>query len=642
VRVLATAGHVDHGKSTLVRALTGRDPDRLAEERRRGMTIELGFAWTEIPPVGTVAFVDVPGHERFVPTMLAGVGPLGAALLVVAADEGWMPQSAEHLDILRLLGVRHGVVALTRADLVDADTIEVAAALVVEELAGSGLADAPVVAVSARTGAGLPELRTALGAVLSGAPPPPDRGRPRLWVDRAFTVRGVGTVVTGTLLGGGLAVGDVLEVQPAGASARVRGLHALDRPVPGAQPGWRVAINLVGVDVAEVPRGSAVVRQGQWLAATAAEVWCTPARDRVVGRRGAWTVHVGGTAVPATVHPVGGVDLRGPGAVRVELARPVVLAAGDRVVLRDAGRGGTAGGGVVLDPDPPGRPRGAARRAAAVAALRDLASAAGEVAGGAGLAGTEEAGAEEAGMADARRLAALVARREQVGTARALALADAAPGAVAAAGLVELGGQLVTSARADLLASLVVQAVVGVHHRRPALDAVDRTAARQLAESAGASADVAAAVLDRLVEQGRLETVPGGVRVPGHEARLTVAQQILRTALLDALGAAGIEGLDRQEVSALAGGDGDLLDALHREGEVHAAGDRVLARSAVDGALDLLERLAAADGHFTPAQARDALGASRRVVIPLLEVTDALGRTVRDGDLRRVTPPDLV
>jgi selenocysteine-specific elongation factor len=619
VRVIATAGHVDHGKSALVRALTGRDPDRLPEERRRGMTIELGFAWTELDGVGTVAFVDVPGHERLVPTMLAGAGPAGVALLVVAADEGWMPQSAEHLAILSHLGVAGAVVALTKADLVDADTLEVATALVEEQLAGTPLGGAPLVAVSATTGQGLDMLRSALAAVLTSVPLPAEEGRPRLWIDRAFTIRGAGTVVTGTLRGGALAVGDRLRTVPGGAEVRVRGLQALEHPVERAEPGWRVAANLVGVDVADVARGTAVVASGAWRAADAVDLWCTPGAGDVVGRRGAWTLHAGTAAVAARLLPVAGADLRAPGPVRAELASPLPLAVGDRVVLRESGHAGTAGGAVVLDPVPPPRPRGRAARVEAVEALTALAT---EVLDG---------------SSPGQRLAALVARHGGLPLDVAVPAAGATAADVDVAPVVRVAGVLLPVDRARVLQALVVQAVVGVHQRRPALAAVDRADARRLAEAAGAPAGLAGALLDRLVADGRLEAVPGGVRIPGHEARLSVSQQSARTELLAALDAAGLEGLTAVEAAEAVAQDADLLDALLRDEQVlRLADDRLLAPAVVDRAVALLRAHERQAGPFTASEAREVLGGSRRVVIPLLELLDARGVTARDGDRRHL------
>uniref|UniRef100_UPI001885F728 GTP-binding protein n=1 Tax=Ornithinicoccus halotolerans TaxID=1748220 RepID=UPI001885F728 len=270
MRVVATAGHVDHGKSTLVRALTGSDPDRLAEERRRGLTIELGFCWTELDDGQQLAFVDVPGHERFVTTALAGLGPVPAALLVVAADDGWMPQTAEHVAALEALGVRHGVIAVTRSDLADP---EVAAELAREELAGTGLADAPMVPVCAPTGAGLPELRRALTAMLARLPEPALGADVRLWVDRCFTVTGAGTVVTGTLPAGRLAVGDVLETGR-GGRVRVRRLESLGRQVPEARGVARVALNLTGDPgtLQGLRRGDVLVSPGAWASVTELDV----------------------------------------------------------------------------------------------------------------------------------------------------------------------------------------------------------------------------------------------------------------------------------------------------------------------------------------------------------------------------------
>src|SRR5215208_3645216 len=259
--VIATAGHVDHGKSALIVALTGIDPDRYAEEKRRGLTIDLGYAWTTLASGREVGFVDVPGHERFIRTMLAGVGPVRLVLFVVAADEGWKPQTEEHLQILDVLDVSRGVVVLTKRDLIDDETLAIAEAEARERLAGTVLADAPILPVSAVTGAGIPELREALDAMVTGAPTPED-ARARLFIDRVFTISGAGTVVTGTLTGGCLATDDDVRVEPAGVAARVRSLQSHKRERTDVCHVARVAANLAGIDRAGVGRGSVVVEAG--------------------------------------------------------------------------------------------------------------------------------------------------------------------------------------------------------------------------------------------------------------------------------------------------------------------------------------------------------------------------------------------
>ncbi|MET9301732.1 selenocysteine-specific translation elongation factor [Micromonospora aurantiaca] len=359
--VVATAGHVDHGKSTLVRALTGMEPDRWAEERRRGMTIDLGFAWTTLPSGGTIAFVDVPGHERFVPNMLAGVGPVPAALIVVAADEGWMPQSAEHLAALDALGVSYGLLVVTRADLADPGP---ATARARTEIAATSLGAVEAVPVSAVTGAGLPELRAALDRLTARLPDPARDAPVRLWVDRAFTVRGSGTVVTGTLGGGRLRVGDELELAATGETVRVRGLHSLGVAHAEVEAVARVAVNLRGLPRDRVGRGDALLSPGRFGRTDLLDVRLSgdPAADLPA----TLTLHVGAAAVPARVRPLG------PDTVRLRLARPLPLLIGDRALLRDPGRHHVAGGVTVLDVDPPPlRRRGAAAARAAVLAGLD-------------------------------------------------------------------------------------------------------------------------------------------------------------------------------------------------------------------------------------------------------------------------------
>ncbi|BCB76411.1 hypothetical protein GCM10022251_23950 [Phytohabitans flavus] len=341
--VVATAGHVDHGKSTLVRALTGMEPDRWAEERRRGMTIDLGFAWTTLPAGDQLAFVDVPGHERFVPNMLAGVGPVPAALLVVAADEGWMPQTAEHVAALDALGVRYAVLAVTRSDLADPGPVLRA---VRDRLAGTTLAGLAGVPVSAPTGQGLDELRAALSDLVGGLPVPDTSAPVRLWVDRSFAIRGSGTVVTGTLGAGVLRTGDTLLLHTAGHGdrpVRIRGLQSLGRPADQVPAVARVAVNLRGVDRAAVRRGDALLTPSGWTASALVDVRVD---GDLAGAASALVLHLGSAAVPVRVRPLGGAM------ARLTLDHPVPVAAGDVALLRDPGRHQGVGRVTVLDTDP--------------------------------------------------------------------------------------------------------------------------------------------------------------------------------------------------------------------------------------------------------------------------------------------------
>ena len=356
MHVVATAGHVDHGKSTLVEALTGTDPDRFAEEKARGLTIDLGFATTTLPSGAALSLVDVPGHVRFIKNMLAGVGGVDACLFVVAATEGWKPQSEEHLRILELLGVRHGVVALTKVGPADDDLVDLAHLEVEERVAGTFLEGAPVVNTDAPTGVGLDNLRAALDDLLAATPTAVDHGRPRLWIDRAFSARGAGTVVTGTLTGGRLPTDDELAVHPAGNPVRVRSLqnhHAERDELP---PGSRCAVNLVGVAHDEVVRGHVLVRSDQWHHTTVvdASLRVLDRLDHPVSRRGAHVVYLGSGEHPVRMRILGpdALDPGTEGAVRIHLPEPLPLLPGDRFVLRESGRAETVGGGEVLDVDP--------------------------------------------------------------------------------------------------------------------------------------------------------------------------------------------------------------------------------------------------------------------------------------------------
>ncbi|MGH3247490.1 MAG: selenocysteine-specific translation elongation factor, partial [Trebonia sp.] len=391
--VVATAGHVDHGKSTLVRALTGMEPDRWAEERRRGMTIDLGYAWMTLPasdgtPAGEkLAFVDVPGHERFVPNMLAGLGPVPAVMFVVAADGGWMPQSAEHLAAVDALGVRHGLLVITRSDLADP---EPATRQALAEIARTSLGTVEAIGVSAVTGQGLDDLRAALIRLVAALPARADisssgvTGSPvRLWIDRSFTIRGAGTVVTGTLPAGTVRNGQELTLAPSDRSVRVRGLEALGEPADAVTGVARVALNLRGVPADLPQRGMALIEPGRWTLTSEVDVRVTPpAADPRPKFPPEMLLHIGSARTQARVrvltadaHPGENADagaaVRPPTPIyaRLRLREPLPLHVGDRVILRDPGAAGLAiYGATVLDPFPPSL----ARRGAAAAAVREL------------------------------------------------------------------------------------------------------------------------------------------------------------------------------------------------------------------------------------------------------------------------------
>jgi selenocysteine-specific elongation factor len=356
MHVVATAGHVDHGKSTLVHALTGIDPDRFEEEKARGLTIDLGFAWTTLPSGRDVGFVDVPGHVRFIKNMLAGVGAVDACVFVVAATEGWKPQSEEHLRILGLLGVDRGFIALTKASAVDDDTRELAALDVRDHVHDTFLAGAEIVAVDAIAGRGVDDVANQLDRVLASTPEARDAGRPRLWVDRSFAAKGSGTVVTGTLTGGRLTVDDELMLLPAGRRVRVRALQTHGRRIDDASPGRRLAVNVTGVAHTEIRRGDALVRDGDWTRTQTfdASLSVLAALAHEVGRRGAYHAYIGSGEYAVALRVLHDEAIR-PGAtsaVRLHLPVALPLVPGDRYVLREAGRGETVGGGEVLDVDP--------------------------------------------------------------------------------------------------------------------------------------------------------------------------------------------------------------------------------------------------------------------------------------------------
>ena len=354
--VICTAGHVDHGKSTLVNALTGVDPDRWAEEKRRGLTIDLGFAKANRRNNGFVSFIDVPGHERFLKNMLAGVGAVDGCLFVVDSTEGWKPQSEEHLRILNLLGVERGLIALTKISLVDDDFREIVELEIKDHLKDTFLESAPIIPVDSITGEGIDLLITELENMLEGTPVAKDNDRPRLWIDRVFTVRGSGTVVTGTLTGGSLKVDDEIVINPQNFVTKIRSLQSHDEQISNTSPGSRVAINLSNIDHRSIGRGSVITNPGQWFLTSTfdAELAVLPCIEHEVSRRGAYLAYIGTKEEFVKVRVLGDevIPAGSKGLIRVYMEEKLPLMLGDRLILRESGRNETIGGAIILDPDP--------------------------------------------------------------------------------------------------------------------------------------------------------------------------------------------------------------------------------------------------------------------------------------------------
>ncbi|MDQ6874378.1 MAG: selenocysteine-specific translation elongation factor [Actinomycetota bacterium] len=584
MHVLATAGHVDHGKSTLVRALTGVEPDRWAEERRRGMTIDLGFAWTALPSGRQVAFVDVPGHERFVPNMLAGVGPAPAVLFVVAADAGWMPQSAEHLDALDALGVRHGVLAITRSDLADPGP---AMARASSEISRSSLGEVSCVAVSGRNGTGLPELRAALDDLVAAVPEPDPDADLRLWIDRAFTIRGAGTVVTGTLGAGRLRVGDEITLAPQLRPVRVRGLQALGQQVQELVGTSRVAVNLRGLGVSDLHRGHALLSPGRWLTTTTVDVRLT--REALNRLPSELMLHVGSAQQPVHVRPLGAAT------ARLTLTEPLPLRIGDRALLRDAGRHRIAAGLTILDVRPPQlRRRGAAiERAGVLERMRGGPDPAGEL---------------------RRRL---VVRTSELVAMGALAGSRPAPAQKA------VGDWLVEPAHWATLGDRLLDLVTAYSASHPLEHGVPVEVARQHLGLPDAGLVQALVQPPLALAGGRI--ISGGPSLPEPVA---AAVAMLRADLAVAPYAAA--GTDR--LAELGLGHRELAAAV-RAGVLAKIAEQVyLLPDAPNTAVEALTRL---PQPFTVSSAREALGTTRRVAVPLLELLDRDGRTERLPDNRR-------
>ena len=602
--IIGTAGHVDHGKTTLIRALTGIDADRLPEEKRRGMTIDLGYAYA-----GALGFVDVPGHERFVHTMLAGAGGIDAALLVVAADDGIKPQTLEHVAILDLLGIDRGAVAITRADLAP-DRVAQVAADITALLAGTSLAGAPILPVSAITGAGIEYLRAALTQL---GPKPRDLdGYPRLAIDRAFLVAGAGVVVTGALATGAISLGDRLILSPSGIEVRVRGLHANNQPAEHGVAGQRLALNLVGAEKAAVARGDYVV---------AAEIHAPTQRldvhirllpgVRPLRADMPMHLHIGAAHVTARVSPLAGPISAGEtGLARAVLDQPISALAGDRLVLRNAGATMTLGGGVVGDPWP------ILRGARTPARLAQLVA------------------------PDLPALLTLT-RIEWVPYARAHNLRPSAQTTrLASAGAVLCGGYALAAPDLAALSASIRTTLASLHREHPELPglAPDRLRAALPGKPPRALAD---AVIERSRDAGVVRQDGAFLCLANHRAQLSAADEALWEILQDDLAADRFRPPRVRDLMARTRMSEPMLRASMRRFArlswlVEVAPDHFYLRDAVAEMVAMAAELAARDGDISAGAFRDRLGIGRNLVIRILEFLDSQEVTYRRGDIRHI------
>ncbi|MDJ0456904.1 selenocysteine-specific translation elongation factor [Arthrobacter sp. NQ7] len=595
MHVVATAGHVDSGKSTLVRALTGMEPDRWEEERRRGLTIDLGYAWTTLPSGQDVAFVDVPGHERFLGNMLAGIGPAPVVCFVVAADEGWQAQSSDHRDAVAALGIDHGVVVLSRADRASGQRVADVLARTRVELAGTGLRDAPAVAVSAIDGTGLADLRAALDGVLAGVPHPPTDGRVRLWVDRSFTITGSGTVVTGTLAAGTVVQGDRLTLlgHSASRSVVVRGLQSRDTSYTSVSPVSRVALNLRDVAATDIRRGDTLLTPDAWPTTAVLGI------QRTTGV--AYTevpeqlmVHAGTASVPGRLRPFGADH------ARLVLDRHLPLVPGDRLVLRNPGSRSVLGGARILDADPPAlRRRGdGAHWAERLAGMDPDGDVLGEV-----------AARKAVQLEHLRRLGLLSGHQPNVPP-----------------GVEVIDDWWVHAPVLEAWQQQLRNSVQELQDRDPLAPGLSMGAARDLLRLPDER------LLAHIISAAGLKQEAGHIRLPGSRGLGPVEPAIAE--LERRLTAHAFQAPESEELAALGLGARELA-AAERTGRLLRLRDGVVLLPTAPALA--MRTLAGLEQPFTTSEARQALGTTRRIAVPLLEHLDSRGWTQRlDAGHRKV------
>jgi len=628
MRVIGTAGHVDHGKSTLIRALTGIDPDRLQEEKERGMTIDLGFAWLRLPNNVEVSIVDVPGHERFIHNMLAGVGGIDIALLVVAADEGVMPQTREHVAILDLLGISNGVVALTKRDLVDDDWLDLVQADVEEFLSTTSLKGAPIVPCSATTGAGLDELKNVIQDLLSRERMRPNTGRPRLPIDRVFTVAGFGTVVTGTLIDGELHLGQELEVQPGGLKARVRGLQSHRKKLETIPAGTRTAVNLGGLAVEDLRRGQVLGAPNTLKSTRALDARLRLIHDAKPLRHNAEvSFHTGAAETLGKLSLLDRDELQ-PGDeawVQVRLQDPVALARGDLFILRLPSPSMTVGGGMVVEAHARRHRR---RQPAVLQQLEVLAQ------------GTpEEVVLERLCSREPTDVESLVQRTGLAAAEARQAIANLLQASDVVL-LEHINGNLRIDGRSFVVSSggwqrltAQVEALLAAFHKGyPLRRGLPK---EELRTRLGAEPRLFVRELERLTSQGTAAEDGPFVRLSSHSVRFTPEQERQAAQLLGVLQEAGVSPPDRADLEADLRLSPELVDALIAQGRiVEVAAGLLYERDALASIVARIREDIQANGPRTVAQIRDLLDASRKFALALVNYTDEHKITRRVGDER--------
>jgi selenocysteine-specific elongation factor len=631
MRVIGTAGHVDHGKSTLVEALTGTHPDRLKEEREREMTIDLGFAWMTLPSGEEVGIVDVPGHRDFIENMLSGVGGIDAALFVVAADEGVMPQTREHLSILNLLQIQGGVIALTKVDLVEErDWLDLVEDDLRQLLSGTILDGAPIIRVSARTKEGLPALLDALVECLKDRPARPDLGRPRLPIDRVFSVAGFGSVVTGTLSDGQLRVGDEVEILPKRLKGRIRGLQTHKRKEETAFPGGRTAVNISGVNLEDIQRGDVVAHVGDYRSTQRIDVRFQLLADAstALGHNVEVKLFLGAAEIPARVRLLGR-EVLNPGEegwLQLELKHPVAAVRGDRYILRRPSPGETLGGGVVVEPQPKGRHKRFA--SGLIDQLEALAAGSPEdvlfqtiLAMGAvpikEVVTRSNLEAEQASQAiqDLTQAGQLIWLEEKDGS-------------------LSLESDLLVTSRSywDQVERQTIKEVNGYHQAYPLRRGMPR---EELKSRLRLPARLFNAVLRRLINEGGLDEAGPMIFQPDHQIRFSPAQEKTVQDLLARFAAAPNAPPSVKESQMEVGEE--VYNAMVDLGLLTPVSSEVVFRKQdYERMLGELGKMFEEQDTLTAAQVRDHFNTSRKYVLAFLERLDQQGITVREGDFRRL------